>query len=308
MPSEYAKTHLKQIVDCVRLCQKDIYNICNGWSTKAERLPEAERIATDGAYSKSSLNLNRRRLYDLISTYDLTAEVEQEQYTINTLKGAWDQINVASKFINTWFSKARSSDDMPMNLRLADDIYWIRFCIDKIWLVLRSRIIFRQELTDVEKETGQTEGMYIDNDPKSKLVSIETEETIVKETNLPKTDGNEILTEPKLDGLPILSFKSYLLEPYYTIFMPFLKKSYSDKKPMYYMPMLFALQDYMEGRLDQREQKDLHAAWANTFGNVGNYKAFNISIAKFNNTNDLNKQQKIKNCKKLLADELKRSE
>ncbi|WP_147368033.1 hypothetical protein [Fibrisoma montanum] len=102
-----------------------------------------------------------------------------------------------------------------------------------------------------------------------------------------------------------VGFESYLVEKHRAKLMPFLEQHYKDKKTKAYVPMLFALEEYMETRIDRCVQKELHTAWATTFGKVGGYRAFNTAMQLYSNTNDSAKQQKIKNCKKLIATTLR---
>jgi hypothetical protein len=97
------------------------------------------------------------------------------------------------------------------------------------------------------------------------------------------------------------------LKDEYTILMPFLKKHYRDKKPKHYVPMLFALSQYMQSPIESQDQKELHAAWGASFGDIGEYNALNTSISNHSeNKRGTREKQKINNCKSLIDRELER--
>lgn len=119
----YQHTQIKKVIDCLKAIRYDVCAMCQSWSTRAEYLPESERLAANEFYLQSDLNLNARNLYDLTSGIDLLAEVEQGEYTPAMMRAALNEIDITWDKIDNWFFGAEES---AINEFLRNDIETIR--------------------------------------------------------------------------------------------------------------------------------------------------------------------------------------
>lgn len=75
-------------------------------------------------------------------------------------------------------------------------------------------------------------------------------------------------------------FETYINEKYRVKLMPYLVSNYTNKKPMYIVPMLYALEmlEVLTCKVSEYNQTNLHTALTTTFGNVGIRTSLNSAL------------------------------